>query len=508
MMDLTHERQILEFLSDKNLIVVSNRGPVEFYKENGEMKMKRGAGGLVSTLLPLMEALNGVWIASAMTPGDVEMANQFPERRVPIPEDDPRFCVPFVVVHHQPYEDYYSVISNPLLWFVQHYMYNSPYTPDIDDDIHDAWTKGYVYMNKQFAEKAIVEAKRKDKEPIIMLQDYHLYLCPTFIRQELPDTFLTQFIHIPWPQAEYFKILPKYMRESIIEGLLANNLVGFHIPRYAINFIQTCQEYADHCNYEKGVIWHNGHATHVRSYPISIDYDATKKLAQSNDVIEKEKQIKEVKDDCFLIYRTDRADLSKNIIRGFKAYDLFLKKNPEYQKKVIFLTTGKPTRTEISEYEEYHLKIKEVVDAINFKYSSDGWKPIKWIFKADYNLVLAAFKNYDCLIVNPIADGMNIVPKEASVVNENNGSLIISETAGCYDELKDHAITVNPYDIRQTAEAYKTAIEMSMEERSKHLNGLKEIVAHRTIYDWISEQFDDIKRIKDLNTKEKIELKV
>ena len=285
-MDVPHQKKILNFLKDKNLIVVSNRGPIEFYKDNGQMKMKRGAGGLVSTLLPLMEALNGVWIASAMTPGDVEVANKFPECRVPIPEEKPRYYIPFVVVHHHPYEAYYKIISNPLLWFVQHYMWNSPYTPDIDEKIYDAWDEGYVYMNKQFAEKAVAEAKRKEKEPVIMLQDYHLYLCPSFIRKKLNDTFLSQFIHIPWPQSEYFRILPEHMRRSIIEGLLSNNLVGFHIQRYVTNFIQTCQEYADHCDYEKGIICHNGHETHVKSYPISVDHEATKRLAKSNEVTE------------------------------------------------------------------------------------------------------------------------------------------------------------------------------------------------------------------------------
>jgi len=351
-------------------------------------------------------------------------------------------------------------------------------------------------MNQQFADKAVAEAMRKEKEPLIMLQDYHLYLCPSFIREKLEDTFLSQFIHVPWPQSEYFKILPEHIRKSIIEGLLANNLLGFHIPRYVTNFIHTCEEYADEVDYENGIVWHNGQPTYVKSYPISVDYDATVKLAGSKEVMEQEKLVKEVKKDYFLFYRTDRADLSKNIIRGFKAYDLFLKKNPQYHEKVVFLTTGKPTRTEIPEYEEYHQKIKEVVDAINFKYGHDSWKPIKWIFKADYNLVIAAFKNYDCLIVNPIADGMNIVPKEASAVNENQGVLILSETAGCYDELKDHALTVNPYDILHTAEAYKKAINMSMDERSKRLKNLKEIVANRTIYHWISEQFEDIEELK------------
>lgn len=139
-----------------------------------------------------------------------------------------------------------------------------------------------------------------------------------------------------------------------------------------------------------------------------------------------------------------------------------------------------------------------MIDEINFKYAHDGWKPIKWIFKADYNLVVAAFKNYDCLIVNPIADGMNIVNKEASAVNENQGALILSETAGCYEELKDHVITVNPYDIRQTAQAYLKAVKMSRRERSDRLENLKKIVARRTIGHWISEQFEDIKELRIL----------
>ncbi len=488
---------ILEFLKDKNLIVVSNRGPVEFHKKNSKVEMKRGAGGLVSTLLPIMETLNGVWIASAMTPGDVEVAKRFPDNKVPIPEEDPRFWVPFVVVDPRRYECYYSVISNPLLWFVQHYMWNSPYTPTIDDKIHQSWKQGYKYVNHKFAEKVLEESEKNEKEPLIMLQDYHLYLCPTYIRKKLKDTFLSQFIHIPWPQSEYFSIIPEYMRKEIIEGLLSNNLLGFHLPRYVTNFIQTCEEYADEVDYGNGIIWHKGMATHVKSYPISVDYEGIKELARSPGVLEKEKLIKEIKGDYFLFYRTDRIDLSKNIIRGFEAYELFLHKYPQYHGKVKFLTTGKPTRQQIREYHNYYYDVIEIIEDINVKYATDDWKPIEWIFKADYNLVVAAFKNYDCLIVNPIADGMNIVPKEASVVNECQGSVILSGKAGCFEELKEHVLAVNPYDISQTAEAYHQAIQMSENERNKRLNKLKDIVARRTIYHWISEQFEDIEKIKN-----------
>ncbi|HPX77294.1 MAG TPA: trehalose-6-phosphate synthase [Methanobacterium sp.] len=495
-MNFPNQDKILDFLKDKNLIVVSNRGPVEFIKENGKTKMKRGAGGLVSTLLPLMEALNGAWIASAMTPGDVEVAKRFPDNRVPITDDKPLFWVPFVVVEPEPYESYYSIISNPLLWFVQHYMWNSPYTPDIDDQIHQAWKNGYKYMNQQFAEKVCAESKINNKEPMIMLQDYHLYLCPLYIRKKMKNSFLSQFIHVPWPQSEYFSILPQYMRKEIIDGLLSNNLLGFHIPRYVNNFIQTCEEYVDEVDYDNGIVWHNGQATHVKSYPISVDYNGIKELASSKEVSKKEKLIKKIKGDYFLFYRTDRADLSKNIIRGFKAYELFLHKYPQYHGKVKFLTTGKPTRQQIREYHDYYYDIVDIIEEINIKYGTDDWKPIEFLFKADYNLVVAAFKNYDCMIVNPIADGMNIVPKEASAVNLSKGVIILSEKAGCFEELKDNVLAVNPYDISQTAEAYKNAVTMGDKERENRFDNLQKIVGQRTVYHWISEQFEDIEKLK------------
>lgn len=496
-MNYPQQNKILEFLEDKNLIVVSNRGPIEFYKKDNVFKMKRGAGGLVSTLLPLMEALNGTWIASAMTLSDAEVANRFPDNRVPIPEEDTKFWVPFVVVNREQYEEYYSVISNPLLWFVQHYMWDNPYSPNIDENIHKAWENGYVYVNKKFAEKVIEESKRNHKDPLIMLQDYHLYLCPSFIREKLGDIFLSQFIHIPWPQSEYFHIIPEYMRKAIIEGMLSNNILGFHIPRYVTNFIQSCEEFVDKVDYDKGTVWHNGICTYVKSYPISVDYSNITEMANSKEVKSKEKLINDIKGDNFLIYRTDRADLSKNIIRGFQAYDLFLREHPEFHEKVKFLSTGKPTRQQISEYKEYYNLIQSTIKKINIKYATPTWKPIECIFKADYKLVVAAFKNYDCLIVNPIADGMNIVPKEASTVNECNGALILSENAGCYDELKEHVISINPFDIKQTADAFYEAITMKQDARSNQLNYLQKIIAKRTIYHWISEQFEDFEKLMD-----------
>jgi trehalose 6-phosphate synthase len=459
------------------------------------MEMKRGAGGLVSTILPFMATFNGTWVASAMTDGDRVMAEGHEKCVVPIPAENPEFCVSFVVVDKQIYEDYYSVISNPLLWFVQHYMWNTPYVPVIDDNTHKAWHDSYVYVNKIFAERIIEEAETDERKPLIMIQDYHLYTCPGYIREKLDDIFLSQFIHIPWPQSEYFSILPEYMQEAIVKGLLSNDILGFHLKKYARNFLYTCEPYVDKVDYDKNLIWYDGRVISVKAYPISVDCGRLTENAKSNEVIQKEEIIKKIKGDCFLIYRTDRADLSKNINRGFMAYELFLQKHPEFHGKVKFLSTGMPTRQQIKEYCDYRDENYRIIDSINERYSKDGWKPIEQVFKADYNLVTAAFKHYDCLLVNPIVDGMNIVAKEGPIVNENNGVLIMSNGAGSYEELRDYSIIVNAYDISQTADAMYRAIMMSQQERARLIQGLKKIVNERNVYIWMQEQFKDIQKL-------------
>jgi len=475
--------------------VASNRGPVEFHVEGNELKMKRGAGGLVSTLLPFMTAVNGTWVASAMTEGDRKMAEDHHRCLVPIPEESPEFCISFIAVDPEIYETYYSVISNPLLWFVQHYMYDTPYAPVIDDNIHRAWHDSYVYVNQLFADRIVEEARNDDRKPLIMLQDYHLYTCPGHIREKIDDIFLSHFVHIPWPQSEYFSILPEYMQESIIKGLLANDILGFHIEKYVKNFLYTCEHYVDKVDFDNDKIWHDGRVISVKNYPISVDDKSLAQNAQSSEVLKKEEIIKEIKGDNFLIYRTDRADLSKNIIRGFKAYELFLEKHPEFHGKVKFLSTGMPTRQQIKEYCDYRDETYRIIDSINERYSKDGWNPIEQVFKADYNLVTAAFKHYDCLLVNPIVDGMNIVAKEGPVVNENNGVLIMSNGAGSYEELKDYSIIINAYDISQTADAIYRAIMMSQEERKRLIEGLKNTVRKRNVYIWMQDQFDDIRKL-------------
>jgi trehalose 6-phosphate synthase len=456
--------------------------------------MKIGAGGLVPTLLPIMEKAKGTWIASVMTAADREVAEKFQKNRIPVPEDNPKFWVLPITLDTSKYNEFYNFFQNPLLWFIHHYMWDLAYNPEIDDYAHNAW-QSYEYVNQQFADKIVEEVKSSQKDPLILLQDTHLQTCPQYIREKCEDVFLSQFIHIPWPQSDYFGVLPRYMGKAIIEGLLSNDHLGFHIKRYVKNFLMCCEKYADHVDFKNNIVHFKGREIFVKNYAISVDTKKLAELAKSEEVLKQEEYVKKIKHDNFLIYRTERTDPSKNIIRGFKAYDLFLEKYPEFREKVVFFITGVSTRENVREYQEYKVEVNKIIEKVNEKYLKGNWKPIVPHFDAEYSLVTAAFKNYDCLLINSIHDGMNIVPKEGSIVNENNGALIISETTGAYDELKDYSININAFDISETAEAIHKAVTLNHEEREKRLNGIKRVISNYDVYSWIGEQFADIQKL-------------
>ncbi len=491
----TSKKQYELFLKDKNFIVASNRGPIEFFYENsGKIGMKPGAGGIVPTLVPVMENVGGTWIASALNDADIEMARKFKDNKIPVPLENPNFHVPLLILDQKKYNEFYNKFHNPLLWFIYHYMWNLPETPEISEEIHESW-RSYEYVNQKFAEKIIEEVNSSEKEPLIMLQDTHLQTCPAYIREKFDDIFLSQFIHIPWPQPDYLSIFPQYIEKAIVEGLLSNNHIGFHIKRYVKNFLMSSEKYAEEVDFKNNIVHYDGRKIFVKNYPISVDSYKLTNLAKSKEVLKKEQYVKKIKGNNFLIYRTERTDPSKNIVRGFKAYDLFFQKHPEFKEKVTFFITGVSTRENVKEYQDYKQNVNNIIKEINEKYSKNGWKPIVPHFDAEYSLVTAAFKNYDCLLINSIHDGMNIVPKEGSIVNENNGILIISETTGAYDELKEDSININALDISSTADAIYKAVTMEQEERKQRLNGLKNTIKEYDVYKWIGEQLNDIKKL-------------
>ena len=486
-----------EFLQDKEIIVASNRGPVVFKKDDltGKIELIRGAGGIVGSMIPFLEKTHGTWVSSAIGECDYDMDNKY-NGKVPVPLENPEYYVQFIKTEEDVYNRFNGKFANPLLWFIHHSMWFSPYSPCADDELHQAWDS-YQYVNSMFAEAINDDVSKSEKTPIVMLQDYHIYLTPKLIREQHPDVLMSQFVHIPFPSPEIFQQLPDHMQTEILGSILTNNILGFHIRRYMNNFLQTIKLILPDASVDdvSGDILYKGHVCHVRTYPISIDIKTLKKHGQSPNVISKEAEVDEIIGDCKLIYRTDRADLSKNIIRGFQAYDMFLEKYPDWRGKVKFVATLMPSRQDIKIYREYTDNIKKIVRKINEKYATPDWEPIKYICRGDYDLVVALLKRYDVLMVNPILDGMNIVAKEGSVLNENNGVLVLSTGAGCYEELKDGAICINPYDIRQTAESLDTALLMDEKFKFDLLSEARAAICRNDLSKWVGDQLSDMEMV-------------
>ena len=487
-----------DFFSQRSLIIASNRGPVTFQREkNGDLTYERGSGGLVTALTGLARQTDAMWISCAKTEADAE----WEEGNVNLTKIGNTMRVKFLNPDQSSYDQYYNAISNPLLWFLQHSMWDIPRTPIIDKFTWQAWQEGYVEINQLFAEHIAAQTRVSDHPALVMLQDYHLYLAPRFIYKlmspkERPR--ISHFIHIPWPGPEYWSILPQPMRQMILDGLCAVDLLGLQTHEDVLNFIRTCESHLPRArvNYKKKRIWYRNHSTHVRDFPISIDVEAIKIQSTTPDVSEYVEEIKELVGDRQLILRIDRIEPSKNIVRGFLAFEQLLDDFPNYRGKVKFLALLVPSRMDVSEYQDYLDEIMAVVGRINAVYGSSRWEPIRLLVGEDYSRAVAAMHLYDVLLVNAIADGMNLVAKEGPIVNQRQGVLILSERAGAYQQLSPDAIIVSPCDIHLTAQAIRQGLTMPANERNTRSTNLRLSVEKEDINDWLCKQ---IQTIVDLN---------
>ena len=475
----------------EQLVIVSNRGPVTFSRsEAGERTYARGAGGLVTALNAVSRRSEAaVWIASAQGEEDVRVSREEP---VPYEVEDLRL----VLVEHdaKAYDLMYNHLANPLLWFVQHGLYDLPYEPILGDDTRRAWEEGYVAVNRNFAE-AVARTVEGEEAPILLLHDYQLYMTPLLLRERLGEeasnAFVSLFVHIPWPEPDYWRVLPSYVREGILESLLLADVVAFHTEGYARNFAETAVRIlgAEH-DAEKGVVYHEGREVWRRAYPISIDPAEFDELAESDAVLEQEELVKNLPGK--LLLRVDRTDLSKNVVRGFQAYGRMLERHPEMVGEVTFLAQLQPSRSGVPEYAAYMEAVGRTAEEVNEEHGTTSWRPIELFMEDNFPRSVAAYKNFDVLLVNAVRDGMNLVAKESVVINEKNGVLILSENAGAHEELGEHAITVNPFDLDEQADAIHEALTMPGEERRRRAEALRETVASNTIEDWVEAQMKDV----------------
>jgi trehalose 6-phosphate synthase len=479
----------------ERIVIVSNRAPVTFSRsESGERTYSRGAGGLVTALNAVSRrSEEAVWIASAQSEEDVRVS------REPAPYEVEDLRVTLVEHDARAYDLMYNKLANPLLWFVQHGLYDLPYSPALGDDTKRAWEEGYVVVNHNFAE-AVARTVEGEESPIILLHDYQLYMTPLFLRETLgagaSGAFISLFVHIPWPEPDQWRVLPEYVREDVLVSLLSADVVAFHTKSYARNFVETAAILGVQIDAENGIVYRDGREVWVRAYPISIDPAEFEGLAHSAAVLEQEEEFVKGLPGKLLL-RVDRMDLSKNVVRGFQAYGRMLERHPEMVGEVTFLAQLQPSRGDVPEYARYAEVVHETVEEVNEMHANASWKPIELSMEDNFPRSVAAYKNYDALLVNAVRDGMNLVAKEAAVVNERDGVLVLSENAGAHEELGEHALTVNPFDLDEQADAIHEALTMPDEERRRRAKALRETVTGNTIEDWVEAQMRDIVAYRD-----------
>jgi trehalose 6-phosphate synthase len=478
----------------RKLIVVSNRGPVSYDRDgSGNRVAKRGGGGLVTALRSLVSHHEVTWIASAMTEEDMAVAAEADGAVDETARDGSPYRLRLVAHDRAAYDWFYNVVSNPTLWFLQHYLWNLAEMPNVDQGLDNAWQEGYVAVNESFAEAVVAELDA-DPDACVFFHDYHLYLAPRFVRERRPEATLAHFVHIPWPQPDYWHALPQSIRAALHDGLLANDIVGFHTHRWRRNFLRTSSDLVGaQCDFGSGVASYDGRETLVTFHPISVDPCEFEELAGSEDVLAAEQAIVETRPE-YLVLRVDRTDPSKNVVRGFRAFERYLDDHPEMHGRVGMLALLDPSRQDIPEYAEYLGAIQRTARAVNDRFQQPDWTPIDLRVADNFPQSVAAYKQYDVLLVNAIFDGMNLVAKEAPLVNERDGVLLLSENAGAHDELGEWALTVNPFDISGQAQAIHRALQMPLLERKQRLEGIRGHVREHDVSAWIAAQLADLDR--------------
>jgi trehalose 6-phosphate synthase len=480
-------------LGDRRLLIATNRGPVTFsIGADGGLRPRRGSGGLVTALSQVGRHVPLTWLAAPFSDGDRLGINKpsLIDRALP-----GEVRLRFTPVERPMYDAAYGVIANPLLWFLQHQMYELPSRPMIDTATLRAWDAGYVPVNEAFARAVLAEAG-DDPEPRVMLHDYHLYLAPSFIRQRCPGAVVSHFTHIPWPPSSIWLTIAPPIRERIALGLLANDVVGFQTERYAHNYLRMVESFVPDADvdYEHSLVRRRRRTTRVRAYPISIDVDATRRIAGSRAARRRADQLLGGTRERIIV-RVDRLEPSKNILRGFLAYEALLQRIPRLRGRVSFLAFLVPSRTGLREYGQYGRQVQSAVDRINARFGRGGWRPIQLFYENDYAQALAGLSIADVVLINPLVDGMNLVAKEAVVVSGRDAVLVLSETAGAYDQMASGVLKVAPADVVGTADALAQALAMTPAERHRRIATMRRDVERQDITWWLRRQLEDLSEL-------------
>ncbi|MFJ6757298.1 MULTISPECIES: trehalose-6-phosphate synthase [unclassified Streptomyces] len=481
------------------VLVAANRGPLSYAIDaEGGLSARRGGGGLVSGLsAALAEQPGALWICAALSEADREAVRRgVAEPGVRMLDIDPTV-----------YDAAYNGIANSVLWFTHHHLYDVPREPVFDAEFRRRWGS-YVAYNEAFARALAEEAAEGAR---VLVQDYHLALVPGQLRELRPDLRIGHFTHTPWASREFMEMIPDDIQSQLVWGMLGADRLGFHTWRWASNFATgasrddadgIAEAYFPSGSPERGV-WHRraspdgrGYGkrqfTEVTGYPLGVDADELRALAHRPEVDEKLAQLRAEVGGLKTIARVDRTELSKNILRGLLAYRELLTVHPEWRGRVVHLASAYPSRQDLEVYRAYTQSVRELAAEINEEFGTADWQPVLVSVQDDFARSLAVYRMADVALVNPVRDGMNLVAKEIPVVSEAGCVLVLSTGAGAYEELRQDALTVNPYDVSATAEALHTALGMPDAERAERTKRLAAAATALPPAAWFAAQLTDL----------------
>ena len=462
----------------RRLVVVSNRGPLGYRQgADGSLETLRGAGGLVTALRPLVDSHEITWVASAMGDAERRLAAEGP--RVERSAAGTAFTLRLVAHEPEAYRQYYGVIANPVLWFVQHGLWDLKRNPDADLEL--PWRDGYVAVNTTFAAAAVEELDRAPGASLFV-HDYHLYLVPQLVRAARPDARIAHFVHIPWVGPDAWAALPPAIGRAVHAGLLACDSVGFHTERWRAAFVDACEK----------LLGRGADAERLsHANPIAVDAQEFDALAASEAVRLRRDALRADRPEI-LVLRVDRTDPSKNAVRGFEAFGRLLERAPELRGRAGLIALLDPSRQEIPEYVDYRQATERAAAEVNRRFARPGWSPVRIDVRDDFPASVAAYLEYDVLLVNPVMDGLNLVAKEAPLVNARDGTLVLSRTAGAYEELSAWVVPVDPLDVDGQAKALQRAIELRPEARRALLADLRAHVRQHDLEAWASRELAEL----------------
>ena len=468
----------------ESMVVASNRGPVSWSREDdGTLVAKRGFGGLVTALGGALQDEPGTWVSVALSEGDRQVAAEHAGQPFDAETDSASYRLRLVDAGDH-YEAYYNEIANRLLWFTVHQLWGEPYEPS-----GVGW--GAAWDDYRAVNAAVAHAVNAADGNEIYLQDYHLTLAAPAVRDAHPRASILQYLHTPWCHPEYLRRLPDQVARSVIEGLLAADVVAFSSPAWCDAFRRCAAAMCD-ARIDGDDVVHPKGCTRVAPFVLGVDQEDLAASAASEDVHAAGRALDEQLGDRALLLRVDRTDLSKNILRGLAAYELLLDRHPEHRGRVWHYAHLNPSRQSVPEYKAYLGACQDAADRIRERFGEDC---LTMFVGDDYPRAVAAQQRSDVLIANPVMDGTNLVAKEGPVLNTVDGVLVLSPTAGAADVLHDGALMVNPYDVEAQAEALHQALTMDAQERASRATRLRAAALRGSPAEWFAEQRQVLRQV-------------